>query len=692
MAHRPRAGHVETDMAAQRDMELLAHRERFVRHVKTLNARRQALGVALTEQISECSREEEKHMVKLATIQRALGSERNNHTATLQRLAREAEAAHATYGEFMAESYASLRRKAEATKGEVLSKNGNFRKSWTPFSEGGHFNDEERARFVERLAKVDEDAEAEAAKQATLLTSLQEEQTSRAAAALEGFRAAFAVNLEDITHIELMKMQSGKATADVRIVLAESAAQAVEIDGQTTTLESLLRSKKSAAAAEDARGGGLTGAPSPAPPTGNDALSMKVLLASGKMRELLLQRAKFLNVIAATAMPETCKPIMQDPKPEGEEGEGGDADDDFGGIVFAMSDLVQQAREKHEAEMIRFCEEYHEQRGERAVTRPSFIPDNVDDHKAKVQANLDNLVSKAEDERLVSVKALRLQLLSIWRLFNLLGASVFDDIAMAARQTAAIAAEELADGYKPLSKDRERKREMHQAALKPTLCNAGKQAELRALAQAENDRTNSAVSAAEQLRSDMLAAETEQAGVVVRRLVHQSESMLSLLDAMIAEEDLIPADEPPLDIHHGLKKKLRMETREMALDNSADEPQEGRAFQIHTWVGLPIGELTPENCEKLLDAAAPPPPAPTGDGAADEAAVPELSPQLSSNMTRAHRSVISTRDRVYAAYRLHYAGRVRDINAACEQALSEERQWTANWKQLVNRAAIEPIY
>ena len=46
----------------------------------------------------------------------------------------------------------------------------------------------------------------------------------------------------------------------------------------------------------------------------------------------------------------------------------------------------------------------------------------------------------------------------------------------------------------------------------------------------------------------------------------------------------------------------------------------------------------------------------------------------------------------YAAYTLHYAVRVREIHAACEQALSEERQWTANWKQLVNRAAIEPIY
>ena len=68
-----------------------------------------------------------------------------------------------------------------------------------------------------------------------------------------------------------------------------------------------------------------------------------------------------------------------------------------------------------------------------------------------------------------------------------------------------------------------------------------------------------------------------------------------------------------------------------------------------------------------------------------------VSPQLSSNMTRAHRSVISARDRVYAAYKLHYAARVREINAACEKSLHAEKQWTVNWKSLVNRAAIEPI-
>ena len=55
-------------------------------------------------------------------------------------------------------------------------------------------------------------AVVEAAKQDKRLIGLQAEQLARAAKALDGFRTAFAVNLDDITHIELMKMQQGKAS------------------------------------------------------------------------------------------------------------------------------------------------------------------------------------------------------------------------------------------------------------------------------------------------------------------------------------------------------------------------------------------------------------------------------------------------------------------------------------------------
>ena len=291
---------------------------------------------------------------------------------------------------------------------------------------------------------------------------------------------------------------------------------------------------------------------------------MQVLDAGAKMRELLLQRAKFLDVLAATAMPETCLPVQEDPpppRPEGEEGEEGD--EEIAIPVVTMNALVASAREKHEAEMIRFCEEYHDGRGERPITRPSLIPNDVEEHKGRIRAVLDGMSKKAEDERLTSVKALRLQLVSIWRLFNLLGASVFDDISACARRAALSTCQQLEDAYRPLARDREKKREVHQASLKPTLCNAGKQAELRALAQAESDRSRSAIEAAEKLRADMLAAERGRRRWSVR-LVHQSNTMLSMLDAVVAQEDLEPADEPPEDVHHGLEEAADGDARDAA--------------------------------------------------------------------------------------------------------------------------------
>ena len=384
---------------------------------------------------------------------------------------------------------------------------------------------------------------------------------------------------------------------------------------------------------------------------------------------------------------EAAEAAAADPKAEGEEGEGGE-----GPRVMAAE--VQKAREKHEAAMIAFVEEYHETRGERPVTRPSLIPSDVEEHKVKVQAILDHLIAKAQDDREASVKAVRLQLLNIWRLFNLLGAAVFDDVSTTARATAASACEALEAAYQPLAKDRAKKCETHQAALKPILANANKQAELKALAQAEADRSAASTAAAEKLRDDMLAAETEQSAIVTRRLVHQAELLLSLLDAAVAQEDLIDANEPPVEVHHALKRKLREETREMALAGTTDVPQEGRTFLRHEWKGLPLGELVPEKAASLLEA--PPAAAPTGgeggEGAEGEApAEPEVSPTLTSNMTRSHRSVISTRNRIYAAYKLYYAARVKQINARCEASLLAERQWTASWKKLVNRIAIDTI-
>ena len=60
-------------------------------------------------------------MLKLSAIQAALGSEKTNHTATLNRLNREAEAAHAAYALLVSDCYEGLQKRAKASRQEVLA-------------------------------------------------------------------------------------------------------------------------------------------------------------------------------------------------------------------------------------------------------------------------------------------------------------------------------------------------------------------------------------------------------------------------------------------------------------------------------------------------------------------------------------------------------------------------------------------
>ena len=62
MAHQPRLGRVETDIFAARNDELLAHRERFMRHAKALRARRAAAWRAIDSGLASWSGLEAAHL------------------------------------------------------------------------------------------------------------------------------------------------------------------------------------------------------------------------------------------------------------------------------------------------------------------------------------------------------------------------------------------------------------------------------------------------------------------------------------------------------------------------------------------------------------------------------------------------------------------------------------------------------
>ena len=68
---------------------------------------------------------------------------------------------------------------------------------------------------------------------------------------------------------------------------------------------------------------------------------------------------------------------------------------------------------------------------------------------------------------------------------------------------------------------------------------------------------------------------------------------------------------------------------------------------------------------------------------------PPTSAELTSNFTRAHRSVIAARDRTYAAYRVYYGQHVHELARSCDAVLASERQWALNWSNMVSQLKAE---
>jgi len=369
-------------MFQERDVELLLHRERFVRHTKHAAKRRADLEARLEHELREAEAALQAHLGKVEGLRVELGNNKNNYTPTLLRLQREAEAANKAFAAAINERFEALRGGAAGLLRSVQQMNSDFEHSWRPFEAGGNFNDTEKGRFRERLSKVDEAAAAAAAAQETRLLGLAEAQREQAAAALVGFGETLTLNLEDIRLMEGLKLRQGKATAEMRIELTRSGQQKDAIDERLGALRHLL----------PARGGGGGGGAAVAKTADGDdgdgededeeeeaeakdpmggVLARSLLGCVDALRKQLLERANFLEVLKSTAIPtgavDTAIPLALATLLEGEEGEEGEgaraASAGRRPALVALMPSIAAIREKHEAELLSFCEGYYADKG-----------------------------------------------------------------------------------------------------------------------------------------------------------------------------------------------------------------------------------------------------------------------------------------------------------------------------------------
>lgn len=333
--------------------------------------------------------------------------------------------------------------------------------------------------------------------------------------------------------------------------------------------------------------------------------------------------------------------------------------------------------------MISFCEAYYEAKGDKEITRPTLIPPKVEEQRDKVQTVCDALITKAEAWRLDAIKALRLQLASLGRVFNSLGAAVLEDIASGCRLAAAAGRADIEAAHTALAADLDRKRELHQKSLKPSLRNPSNKGEKLALQQAEVQRGEASVELAKAKRDKLLTSETQHAQRFLTRMVHLSGLVIALLDATLMIDDLQPANDPPVDVYYALKKKMRIEQREQMEARSTDPMGEGRPLRRHTWAGLPLLELSLAACGLTADQLPRAAPASEEEGVSKPEEL-AISAELIGNFTRPHRSAIAARDRIYASMRVDFQSNVKEVTQTCEARLATERQWAVNWGKQVS--------
>ena len=205
-----------------------------------------------------------------------------------------------------------------------------------------------------------------------------------------------AVNMEDVRLLEGLKLRSGAATAEVRILLSKSAMQATAISDAISQLQALLPKSATATAAAAAaatpteEGGAAADA---AAADAAEPLPMRLMRLLDSLRKQLHERATFLACLESTGIP--TGPIQLKP--------GAPSDDDPPPEAGSLMEGVHAVRAKREEDMVAYLAAYYEAKGSRPPTRPTLIPHTLPEHQKKLEARLTGLITRAEEDRYQSV-------------------------------------------------------------------------------------------------------------------------------------------------------------------------------------------------------------------------------------------------------------------------------------------------
>lgn len=309
-------------------------------------------------------------------------------------------------------------------------------------------------------------------------------------------------------------------------------------------------------------------------------------------------------------------------------------------------------------------EMYYRQKGQRTPTRPQAIHENFDLCAEALVQRLTSYKTQAEEYHNSCIQELRAQMQKFSVILVHLPPLVVQIIVADQLRDLAKERKELEEDYEVRVQELEKRKNLHQSQLRPSLGHPHNRTEMDTLCSSEERRRQEALDGAKQHAEALAKLEAQFASSFIEKLAQTCETMLLQFDAVLSLEDVeVGKVEPkPKSTKRLLREKLAGD--EDGKDKLAPFPSGGTS-----WEGLPTNELV---LEEPIDKK-------------------NRTPTVKTvKTTQGHLAVIKSRNKAYEGYKEKFDARLTAIREEMNAQIQNEERWTRSWQRSITK--IKELY
>lgn len=330
---------------------------------------------------------------------------------------------------------------------------------------------------------------------------------------------------------------------------------------------------------------------------------------------------------------------------------------------YFMARIRNTLREGLEG-LLATSEMYYRQKGQRTPTRPQAIHENFDLCAEALVQRLTSYKTQAEEYHNSCIQELRTQMQKFSVILVHLPPLVVQIIVTDQVRDLEKERKTLEEDYEVRVQELERRKNLHQSQLRPSLGHPHNRTEMDTLCSSEERRRQEALDGAKQHAEALAKLEAQFASSFIEKLAQTCETMLLQFDAVLSLEDVeVGKVEPkPMSTKRLLREKLVGD--DDGKDKLAPFPSGGTS-----WEGLPTNELV---LEEPIDKK-------------------NRTPTVKTvKTTQGHLAVIKSRNKAYEGYKEKFDARLTAIREEMDARIQNEERWTRSWQRSINK--IKELY